>query len=74
MSGQLSEWLRELRAEAQERFESMAWPTKEDEDWRRTELGRYDSVALSRRPRRGSGRSILPLGRRARRLGRLYPL
>ena len=42
MSGQLSEWLRELRAEAQERFESMAWPTKEDEDWRRTELGRYD--------------------------------
>src|SRR5208337_1440056 len=29
-------WLGDLREEAGERFEEMAWPTTEDEEWRRT--------------------------------------
>ncbi len=42
MAGSPSPWLGELRADAQGRFESMAWPTPEEEDWRRTDLGRLD--------------------------------
>jgi Fe-S cluster assembly protein SufD len=34
--------LRELRAEARARFDSAAWPTAEDEQWRRTDLSRFD--------------------------------
>ena len=35
-------WLGDLRDEAGERFEEMAWPTTEDEEWRRTDIGRFD--------------------------------
>src|SRR5208337_2501724 len=35
-------WLGDLREEAGERFEETAWPTTEDEEWRRTDIGRFD--------------------------------
>jgi len=33
-------WMRTLRAQAQERFDSMPWPTTSDEEWRRTDVSR----------------------------------
>lgn len=35
-------WLADLRSAAGERFAAMSWPTLEDEDWRRTDLSRFD--------------------------------
>jgi Fe-S cluster assembly protein SufD len=39
------DWLGELRERALERFSSMPWPTPELEDWRRTDLSRFDLQA-----------------------------
>jgi Fe-S cluster assembly protein SufD len=35
-------WMEELRRYASERFDSMAWPTPAEEEWRRTDLSRVD--------------------------------
>ena len=33
-------WMRTLRSQAHERFDSMPWPTTADEEWRRTDVSR----------------------------------
>jgi Fe-S cluster assembly protein SufD len=33
-------WMRTLRSQARERFDSMPWPTTSDEEWRRTDVSR----------------------------------
>jgi Fe-S cluster assembly protein SufD len=40
-------WMKNLRFEARARFDSMAWPTTSDEEWRRTDVSRLglDSFA-----------------------------
>lgn len=40
-------WMRELRRQAHERFESGEWPTKQDEEWRRSDISSYDFDAYS---------------------------
>jgi Fe-S cluster assembly protein SufD len=35
-------WLGELRRRALERFKALAWPTREDEEWRRSDISMYD--------------------------------
>jgi Fe-S cluster assembly protein SufD len=57
MGGAQAIWLRELRASASERFESMAWPTPEDEEWRRTDLAGFDLSSYLPGPARGSARA-----------------
>ncbi len=37
-----AEWVKELRRAALERFETMDWPTREDEEWRRSDISSYD--------------------------------
>jgi Fe-S cluster assembly protein SufD len=35
-------WVRDLREAAADRFQSMEWPTPMEEEWRRTDLSRFD--------------------------------
>ena len=39
-------WITRLRAEARDRFESLPWPTREREEWRRTELDASDLASF----------------------------
>ena len=46
-------WMRTLRAQAQERFKDMQWPTPAEEEWRRTDVSRLglDSYAEAPTPK-----------------------
>ena len=50
-------WLRDLREEASDKFDAMAWPSVEDESWRRTDVSRLnlDTYAPAR-----EGESVRP--------------
>ena len=37
-----AEWIRNLRIQALDRFGGMEWPTREDEQWRRSDISSYD--------------------------------
>jgi Fe-S cluster assembly protein SufD len=40
-------WMRTLRAQARERFDSMPWPTTSDEEWRRTDVSRLGLASFA---------------------------
>jgi Fe-S cluster assembly protein SufD len=50
MKGEASPWLGDLRARATARFESMAWPTTAEEEWRRTDLEPLGLSSFRARP------------------------
>lgn len=47
MDGKQVTWLGDLRSSAARRFEAMSWPTQEEEDWRRTDLGKLDLASYA---------------------------
>jgi hypothetical protein len=66
-----SPWLKELRARGAELAGRLAWPTTQEEEWRRTSL---TGLKLERWPGRGQGRKewgtaapsrSFPLGKQA---------
>ena len=42
-------WMRDLRAKAKERFETMSWPMTSDEEWRRTDVSGINPLSFAPR-------------------------